>query len=767
MNNLTTRKIVLGLLMTLVLAFGVLGNLAEAQTVTRSSGDLQLKKVGDTFTISFRVSGVTFTNGVLDAGQSVTLGAPSGVTLTKINNVDAAGNTSLTGSAAPNALSNRTYTLTYTADTVGQKDIDIATVRFTIYVAADGITTDTLSLASDAADGFDFLTDEKQIDTHFSGATSRQIRYVVSGGGTVYVREANDRRGGATANLLTSSDATVYLRSNSRTNKVTVSIEGQNPDLAKSATYIYNYARITKIASGSGDMQTGLVGARLENPLIVEVKDGSNGLIPGVTVTFAPATAGQGSFLKDPEFPQDLYDADPPTTVKTDSKGRASIFLVLGGDGAQAQGATATVFSGNTGSSVTFSATAEDASAPAAISIVSGDGQRVENGLVKDPLVVKVVNRQGRRLMSTSTNTVTVEFLARDGGTLDPNTNTNPTIERITTNSSGEASINYIPPDDPGRRTVSATIVENPTKSVTFTINGPAGTRTDTGPDTGTDTGTDTTANTITISPSSISGEPGTTETITISNPAGVLVQLSSPDSGFPQSSFSPATGTAATFTSTVTLPRTIDTYTLYAAGTIGGRTISDSITVTVTEPPALGTLTITAVGSRVGNQQSIQVTAQRGGSPRSSGLTVRLSGVVLPPTVTIPAGESSTTSIVTLPSASGAHTLTAAATGYNPDSVTISAPGQQPATGQQPTPTVSVGAAASIEIDGQRRLSGTVNRAQPLRIRVVDANGNGVSNVRVTFKILAPGKGRLSQRGNGRADHRQYECEAATQLRP
>ena len=36
MNNLTTRKIVLGLLMTLVLAFGVQGT-ADAFTVTGSS----------------------------------------------------------------------------------------------------------------------------------------------------------------------------------------------------------------------------------------------------------------------------------------------------------------------------------------------------------------------------------------------------------------------------------------------------------------------------------------------------------------------------------------------------------------------------------------------------------------------------------------------------------------------------------------------------------------------------------------------------------
>ena len=63
MNNLTTRKIVLGLLMTLVLVFSVQG-IADALTVTRarrssSHQDLETRFPGQTFKISFSVSGVT------------------------------------------------------------------------------------------------------------------------------------------------------------------------------------------------------------------------------------------------------------------------------------------------------------------------------------------------------------------------------------------------------------------------------------------------------------------------------------------------------------------------------------------------------------------------------------------------------------------------------------------------------------------------------------------------------------------------------------
>ena len=54
MNNLTTRKIVLGLLMTLVLAFSVQG-IADALTLTVTSGETQSARMGSTFEMSFTV----------------------------------------------------------------------------------------------------------------------------------------------------------------------------------------------------------------------------------------------------------------------------------------------------------------------------------------------------------------------------------------------------------------------------------------------------------------------------------------------------------------------------------------------------------------------------------------------------------------------------------------------------------------------------------------------------------------------------------------
>ena len=54
MNNLTTRKIVLGMLMALVLAFSVQG-IADALTLTKSSGDLVTVSRNQTFTIKFSI----------------------------------------------------------------------------------------------------------------------------------------------------------------------------------------------------------------------------------------------------------------------------------------------------------------------------------------------------------------------------------------------------------------------------------------------------------------------------------------------------------------------------------------------------------------------------------------------------------------------------------------------------------------------------------------------------------------------------------------
>ena len=266
-------------------------------------------------------------------------------------------------------------------------------------------------------------------------------------------------------------------------------------------------------------------------------------------------------------------------------------------------------------------------------------------------------------------------------------------------------------------------------------------------------------ANTITISPSSLSGTPGETETITISNPAGVQVNLSG--SGF---TFSPTSGTATSFTSTVTLPSASGSHTITATGVIGGNTITDTTSVTVTSP---GTLTARQDGGQ------IYVTAS---PPPSSTLTFTLtrSGINVGSGQILTAGSGRA---IPIGLTTGSHILIVDAEGYNATQVTFT-PGSTPATGQQqptggsqqPQQQAVGGTAESIEIDGARTLEGTVGTSTRLRVRVLDANDRGVSDVRVTFRILAPGRGRLSLRGNGRAvqantDRNGYANAALTPL--
>ena len=165
----------------------------------------------------------------------------------------------------------------------------------------------------------------------------------------------------------------------------------------------------------------------------------------------------------------------------------------------------------------------------------------------------------------------------------------------------------------------------------------------------------------------------------------------------------------------------------------------------------APGTLTLT-LGTRAGTQQPFTVRATRGGSAQSGvSFTITTGGQTLRTGQT--GADGSASGVLTLPTASSAHTLVVDAEGYNPTERIAPIPGQQPGGSVPPTTREPAGAANSIEIDGSRQLSGTVNQAMQLRARVLDANNNGVSSVGVTFRLLTRGSGTFAgARGSGQA---------------
>ena len=204
-------------------------------------------------------------------------------------------------------------------------------------------------------------------------------------------------------------------------------------------------------------------------------------------------------------------------------------------------------------------------------------------------------------------------------------------------------------------------------------------------------------------------------------------------------------TGTATV----ITLPTTPDDYTIIA--TFSGYA-SDTETVTVAASAALGTFSITTIDAPVNGQQTIEVTARNSAGTLVRGdLVVRLTGPGISRTVDTTNGTGR--AFIRIPTTTTSYTLTVSADGYTRKQETFTTTGQR---AEAPAPPSGpAGEADSVEIDGSRQRSGTVNEEldAPLRVRVVDANDNGVEDVRVVFRVLSPGRGTFpGARGSGRA---------------
>ena len=353
-----------------------------------------------------------------------------------------------------------------------------------------------------------------------------------------------------------------------------------------------------------------------------------------------------------------------------------------------------------------------------------------------------------------------VEFRTSDGDLEDSGTGNSSSLGRlgVRTNSQGIAFVFFDPKDDSSSPRVTAHLLDlgddnarslpdpnspenddSVVDDVVFDIGGTVTRPRDDSPP----PPPAATTNRLTIS---TTGE-GLTRSVTVNaltaadvSVPGLSVLLSGTALTTPQTV---TTGTAVT----ITLPSTPDTYTLIATDPNGTFDLA-TINITVSAP---GTLAIRTVGTRSGTQQSITVTAS-GGTIPSGGLIVTLNGVASPRTIVIPSASRSVSRNVTLPSATSAHTVYASASGFSDSpTITIPAPGTTPDT--TPDTTGRAGVADSIEIDGSRSRSGTVNQAMQLRARVLDANNNGVSSVGVTFRLLTRGSGTFAgARGTGQA---------------
>ena len=347
MNNLTTRKIVLGMLMALVLVFSV-QDIADAQvTVTRrSSDDLEIRDMGDRdlFRVSISVAGTTATGDTLQIPTP-----PSGLTLKRIDS-----DTIPAGVIFPITLEedfdsaddepyerlSTSHTLDYAVDSnasAGEKNISIGNVEFTVFVVNEATTTNSTTISINGGEYGVRGNQDSEIATTVNGTGSLPVTFSVSGGGRVYV-EKGDRQTSGTSSLTTSTDATVSLSMNSRTNRVTVTIQGLDSD---TTTYIYGNPRLEKV-SGTG--QTGIAGGRLEEPLVVKLVDFRGSSVSGIPVNFSTTESGDtfmavpgqtlymsGGELRTATTTRGPADADP-LTAYTDSGGEASVYYEFAGN---------------------------------------------------------------------------------------------------------------------------------------------------------------------------------------------------------------------------------------------------------------------------------------------------------------------------------------------------------------------------------------------------------------------------------------------------
>ena len=681
MNNLTTRKIVLGLLMTLVLAFSMQG-IADALTLTNKSGDLQSKAVGSSFDISFSV-GLTKPQDIENTdGQPISQSDSTVDPSTRIDGsgfvVEEAGNgevyrTTQNGTlAAINAnayrptgysnigtynSSNKTYE-TYNGDVFAESDREAFAQSGEILYYYETTTEDGVTTYQEGPQA-------KIQSSHFTARIVDKYRFH-------YNEEAIK---------ITVSPAVV-----SPAVGMTVKLKNNNFNVLTNV--------LTKTYSLSEDHSLGL-----PNPvtLICETTTGSSAGTYTITIEDVtpnadlPSTAFETIQQQSINFTlyvgDDLYD-DDNTSTYTVSANLSSVHLTNGSHQINR------FFSFQKGSKDT-----EDAS-----------------------VVYQVVDGPGTLFVKIS-----------DDRTTSPTTG-------LETTSDAPVFLNV----NSGSSIVVVSLVgENPNEGarITFYYTG---------------TGAVITPTTLTTQQQarlliSVSGETVTVNALTAAGVSfpGILVTLSSTDFALSQAV---TTGTPVP----ITLPSTAGSYSLFARHPTNAYA-PGTATVTVAGP-ALGTLTISPSGTPVNGVQNISITARTADTTIPPGaLSVTLSGTGFTPTIATVLRGSVIYPIV-LSTVAGTYTLTARATGYDDSSTRIvvggatTTPTTTPTLTPTPTPTV-VAEPSSIQISGPAARSGTVNQQldSPLLVRVLGDNGSGVENARVIFRVIS-GRGRLSERGNGRA---------------
>ena len=785
MNNLTTRKIVLGMLLTLVLAFSVQGTAdALALNPGADESDLSTLSIGESITLS----NISETANVANARESVSISVRGGSatfprpddtsrttnsyawTETANDTSETIGSTSsidITVGSAGEVTVTVSYTETYSDNGVNRAR-NASFVR-TYYVVRDRLDvslSDTIRLRG-VTNGVGHPYDHRQdIQIYAGDNRHNEVTYTTDttdgGSGTFYIKEGN-RYSILTSGAETSSGAEVWLSMGTRTvtsgalndrpdtgttNTVTAEVTGNGNE----TTGLYIYGRPTLIVStGTNDPALNTdpqpleddPGREITDAIKAEIRDETNArtAVEGVPIKFDVADKSvTGGYLIPQEETGDppIVDSsnnvitNPPATARTlnvrtgGTNDRATVDFQFGTASGKSE---ITVSALGMTKEVEVTVTGDDTTTLSESTNTRRSGNSdlfdlialVEENGVGQPNVV-VTFRTGRGTL-TSTPADATETTATD----DTNDDLVPNSGRIiteTTDAAGRAHVIYNIGSNTGRQEIDASIYDSDStlrREVAFVVNGPAQ---QVDPGTGTETGT-----TLSVSSRSISGAPGSSPSFSVTAPANARVTV-----GRLTDSFITAGGQASPgiFTGSqnvsLTLPSTARSYTL----TVDSGTQSIRITITVeAETPGdtttEGTLSLDVPASgAAGDRLLVTITVDPAAAINVTLGTTGGIGTLSRSTVATNSSGVGTATL-TLGAAGSTGFVTASATEYDTRRLRVTVTGN-PADSLSITSGSNQRGAPDDELDN------------PFVVTVLDEDNDPVSGVAVTFSVISGG---------------------------
>ena len=262
--------------------------------------------------------------------------------------------------------------------------------------------------------------------------------------------------------------------------------------------------------------------------------------------------------------------------------------------------------------------------------------------------------------------------------------------------------------------------------------------------------------------PPTVTGTAGGTATLRVTAPATATVTAGGLNDNFPLANAGSFTRSGTTFTSTLTLPDQVTSYSL----SVFVNNTRYPVTVSTTAAPAqTGTLTvrIDPNSGAPGSTATVTVTATNTAGTLAPNIPVTLSitaggGSFSPSTVTTGTTGTATSTLTRGSTVGSNYFVTASSTSEYTQSSVLPSGERVPITGTESAGDGSTsreaGEADSIDVYDGNNQDGSLNSrlAEPFIVEVVDANDNPVENVRVRFTTTI-GSGRFSPRAFSRTD--------------